>query len=224
MPLRVPETSLRRPPVFETGADRQNGNLRIASIRRSITVPTTVNAASEFLAPSFHIGKSHRDGKFYEENVSMLIGHGVNQLEQRITNALCSGSLPLQESDFLQNISRKIGLYRERAFLSNAQASWLFTILTSFEKATTNRPSKTRTSARPSRITPPRSSSEDTSNLPSYEKLSPVSTASSGLRRRCLRLSTSPKHWSPIAAFKLVLTGSPERPVPIRFLNQRNPR
>ena len=27
----------------------------------------------------------------------MLIGHGVNQLEQRITNALCSGSLRLKE-------------------------------------------------------------------------------------------------------------------------------
>jgi hypothetical protein len=60
----------------------------------------------------------------------MLIGPGVIQLEQRITDALCSGSLHLKELKFLQNISRKIELYRERAFLSPSQAGWLFTILT----------------------------------------------------------------------------------------------
>jgi hypothetical protein len=45
----------------------------------------------------------------------MLIGHGADRLEQRITNALCSGSLRSRESDLLQDISRKIGFYRERA-------------------------------------------------------------------------------------------------------------
>ena len=44
----------------------------------------------------------------------MLIGSGFDRLEQRITNALCSGSLRSRELEFLQHISRKIGLYRER--------------------------------------------------------------------------------------------------------------
>lgn len=88
----------------------------------------------------------------------MLIGHGVSQLEQRITDALCSGSLRPRESDFLQNISRKIGLYREGAFLTNSQASWLYTILTSFEQGTKSRSSKTRTPAGSRRAAPPPSS------------------------------------------------------------------
>ena len=73
-------------------------------------------------ASSFHIGTSHRDDEIYED-YSMLIGPGVNQLEQRITDALCSGSLRFKELGFLQDISRKIGFYRERASLSPAQAS-----------------------------------------------------------------------------------------------------
>ena len=55
----------------------------------------------------------------------MLIGDDFDPVERRITKALCSGRLPLQEAKFLQDISRKIGLYRERAILSDAQASWL---------------------------------------------------------------------------------------------------
>ena len=74
----------------------------------------------------------------------MLIGPGVNQLEQRITDALCSGSLRLKESAFLQGISRKIGFCRERASLSDAQASWPFRILTRFERGMTSRSSMTR--------------------------------------------------------------------------------
>ena len=72
----------------------------------------------------------------------MLIGSGFDRLEHRITNALCSGSLRLPELEFLQQVSRKIGLYRERTLLSNAQARWLFTILTSFEHATASSPAK----------------------------------------------------------------------------------
>jgi hypothetical protein len=93
----------------------------------------------------------------------MLIGHGFDRLEQRITNALCSGSLRLKEAEFLQNISRRIGLYRERTFLSDDQASWLFTILTSLERGATGRSSKTRTPAGSSWGTPPRSSPENAS-------------------------------------------------------------
>jgi hypothetical protein len=100
----------------------------------------------------------------------MLIGHGVNQLEQRITEALCSGSLHLKESEFLQQISRKIGLYRERAVLTDSQASWLFTILTSFERGTTSRSSKTRTPASSRMRSPARSSLRDTSETPQLTK------------------------------------------------------
>lgn len=65
----------------------------------------------------------------------MLIGNDFDRLERRITAALCSGSLSPRESEFLQSISRKIGLYRERTFLSGAQEGWLFTILTRFERS-----------------------------------------------------------------------------------------
>lgn len=100
----------------------------------------------------------------------MLIGLGVNQLEPRITEALCSGSLHLKESDFLQQISRKIGLYRGRAFLSDAQASWLFTILTNFERGPTNRSSKARTPAGSTTAAPPPSSSEKASESLQLER------------------------------------------------------
>ena len=100
----------------------------------------------------------------------MLIGHGVNQLEQRITNALCSGSLRLKESEFLQQISRRIGLYRERAFLSDDQANWLFTILTSFERGTTSRSSKTRTPAGSNKAAPPPSSLKNASESLQLER------------------------------------------------------
>ncbi len=63
----------------------------------------------------------------------MLIGQDFKRLEQRICNALCGGTLRGREAEFLQNISRKITLFGERALLSDKQASWLFTILTSVE-------------------------------------------------------------------------------------------
>ncbi|MEH2522024.1 phage I-like protein [Bradyrhizobium sp. AZCC 1610] len=70
---------------------------------------------------------------------SILVGQDFDQVEQRITDALCSGSLRLREAEFLQQISRKIGIYRERTLLSHRQAGWLFTILTSFEDGSRNR-------------------------------------------------------------------------------------
>jgi len=100
----------------------------------------------------------------------MLIGPGVNQLEQRITDALCSGSLRLKESGFLQDISRKIGFYRERASLSPAQASWLYTILTNYEQLAKGRSSKRRTPAGSSRAAPPPSSSESASDSLQLER------------------------------------------------------
>ena len=72
----------------------------------------------------------------------MHIGYGFDRLEQRITSALCSGSLRLKEAEFLQQISRKIGIFRERTSLSHRQAGWLFTILTSFENDAKNRANK----------------------------------------------------------------------------------
>jgi hypothetical protein len=68
------------------------------------------------------------------KDIGMLIGDDFDPVERRITKALCSGRLPLREAKFLQDISRNIGMYRERATLSDTQASWLFTILTRTEK------------------------------------------------------------------------------------------
>ncbi|MHC2531875.1 hypothetical protein [Bradyrhizobium diazoefficiens] len=67
----------------------------------------------------------------------MIIGNGFKRLEQRVTTALYDGRLSSKEAGFLQNILRKIELYRDRAFVSDDQASWLFTILTNFERGTT---------------------------------------------------------------------------------------
>ena len=100
----------------------------------------------------------------------MLIGPGVNQLEERITDALCSGSLRFKESRFLQDISRKIGIYRERASLSPAQASWLCTILTNFEQRAKDRSSKRRMPAGSSKAAPPPSLSDSSSDSPQLEK------------------------------------------------------
>jgi hypothetical protein len=68
----------------------------------------------------------------------MIIGNGFKRLEQRVTTALYDGRLSSKEAGFLQNILRKIELYRDRAFVSDNQASWLFTILTNFEQGTTH--------------------------------------------------------------------------------------
>jgi len=67
----------------------------------------------------------------------MIIGSGFKRLEQRVTTALYDGRLSTKEAGFLQNILRKIELYRDRAFVSEDQANWLFTILTNFERGTT---------------------------------------------------------------------------------------
>ena len=85
----------------------------------------------------------------------MLIGHGFNRLEQRITKALCSGRLGPKEAVFLHSISVKLEIYRERASLTDAQASWLYTILTNFEQGTKGRSSERRTPAASSRASPP---------------------------------------------------------------------
>ena len=100
----------------------------------------------------------------------MLIGHGFNRLEQRITKALCSGRLGPKEAIFLHSISGKLEIYRERALLSDKQTSWLDTILTRFEKETTSRSSKSRTPAGSSRAAPPPSSSKNASESLQLER------------------------------------------------------
>lgn len=67
----------------------------------------------------------------------MIIGNGFKRLEQRVTTALYDGRLSSKEAGFLQNILRKIELYRDRAFVSEDQLNWLFTILTNSERGTT---------------------------------------------------------------------------------------
>lgn len=88
----------------------------------------------------------------------MIIGNGFKRLEQRVTTALYDGRLSAKEAGFLQNILRKIELYRDRAFVSDDQASWLFTILTNFEKGTT---ASTRPRRRKSTCATPLHSSPD---------------------------------------------------------------
>lgn len=90
----------------------------------------------------------------------MIIGYDIARLEQRIAKALYSGSLRPRESGFLQNVSRNIVIYGERAFISDAQASWLFTILTNFEKGPKTSPSAQKL-RRPARTIPVRSSHDD---------------------------------------------------------------
>lgn len=70
----------------------------------------------------------------------MLIGHDCRQLEQRVSDALCGGTLRVREADFLQSVSSKISRYGEHAFLSEKQASWLRTILASVGGKGTGQP------------------------------------------------------------------------------------
>jgi hypothetical protein len=112
------------------------GNLGIPSTRRSVSVPPTVIGASA----SFHIEKRIEEAAS-RGKLSMIIGDGAKRLEQRITTALYGGGrLSSRESGFLQSLLRKIELYRDRAFVSDGQASWLFTILTRLEQGATDRP------------------------------------------------------------------------------------
>ena len=100
----------------------------------------------------------------------MLIGDDFDPVERRITKALCSGRL-LQEAKFLQNISHKIGLYRERASLSDAQARWLFTILTRIEKQMKSASTKVQKLSAPTKQSLPYGSATNSSgfSLPPIE-------------------------------------------------------
>lgn len=82
----------------------------------------------------------------------MIIGNDFKRLEQRITTALYDGRFSAKEAGFLQNILRRIELYRDGAFVSDNQASWLFTILTRSEQGTTdsNNPRRRKTTNAPS--------------------------------------------------------------------------
>lgn len=88
----------------------------------------------------------------------MIIGNDFKRLEQRVTTALYDGRPSAKEAGFLQNILRKIEFYRDRAFVSDKQASWLFTILTNFEQGTTD---STKLRRRKSTNAPPPHSSPD---------------------------------------------------------------
>lgn len=68
-----------------------------------------------------------------------MVGDGVKRLERRLATALCSGALQAKEAMFLQDILRRIELYHEKAYVSDAQAAWLFTILTRVEQGATDR-------------------------------------------------------------------------------------
>jgi hypothetical protein len=86
----------------------------------------------------------------------MIIGSGFKRLEKRITTALYGGRLGAKETGFLQNMLRKVELYRDEAFVSDSQASWLFTILTNLEQG-----DSTKLRHRKSTKAPPPHSSPD---------------------------------------------------------------
>ncbi|WP_404438311.1 hypothetical protein [Bradyrhizobium daqingense] len=92
----------------------------------------------------------------------MIIGNGFKKLEQRVTTALYGGRLSTKEAGFLQNILRRIELYRDRAFVSEHQLSWLFTILTNSERGTTasTRPCRRKPSCATRLHSPPDQGSE----------------------------------------------------------------
>lgn len=90
----------------------------------------------------------------------MMIGDDVARLEQRLANAIYSGSLRLREAEFLQSMSQKITSHGHRAFITELQARWLFTILTNFEKDLKIPPSS-KSLRRPASPIPAHSSQED---------------------------------------------------------------
>ncbi|MCK1344467.1 MULTISPECIES: hypothetical protein [unclassified Bradyrhizobium] len=87
----------------------------------------------------------------------MIIGDGANKLERRITTTINTSTLTAKELSFLQAMLHRIERYRDRALLSDAQASWLYTILTRDE-----------TGASRSNIRPPKPSHPRTFNVSSH--------------------------------------------------------
>lgn len=87
-------------------------------------------------ASSFHIAITSKPDQL--ERTRMIIGNDFKRLEQRIITALYDARLSAKEAGFLQNLLRKIERYRDGAFISDNQASWLFTILTRSEQGTTD--------------------------------------------------------------------------------------
>lgn len=85
----------------------------------------------------------------------MIIGDGANKLERRITTTINNSRLTAKELGFLEAILHRIERYRGQAFITDAQVSWLCTILTRNEQGASRsnvRPPK------PSRSPHPRTS------------------------------------------------------------------
>lgn len=60
----------------------------------------------------------------------MIIGDGAHKLERRINATMNGTTLTAKELNFLEAILHRIERYRDQAFITDAQASWLYTILT----------------------------------------------------------------------------------------------
>lgn len=85
----------------------------------------------------------------------MIIGDGANKLVRRITTTINNSTLTAKELGFLEAILHRIERYRGQAFITDAQVSWLCTILTRNEQGASRsnvRPPK------PSRSPHPRTS------------------------------------------------------------------
>lgn len=93
----------------------------------------------------------------------MIIGHGANKLERRIITTINNSALTPKELSFLEAILHRIERYRDQAFISDAQASWLCAILTRDEQGASHsnlRPAK------PSRSPHPRTSTVSSHRAP----------------------------------------------------------
>lgn len=64
----------------------------------------------------------------------MIIGDGANKLERRITTTINNNALTAKELNFFEAVLHRIERYRDQAFISDAQASWLCAILTRDEQ------------------------------------------------------------------------------------------
>lgn len=82
----------------------------------------------------------------------MIIGDGANKLERRITTTINNSALTAKELSFLEAILHRIERYRDQAFITDAQTSWLCTILTRDEQGASRsnvRPPKPNRSPHP---------------------------------------------------------------------------
>lgn len=116
----------------------------------------------------------------------MIIGHGAKKLERRITTTINNSALTAKELSFLAAILHRIERYGDQAFITDAQASWLYTILTRGESGASG-----TTIRKPSRSSHPRTFRSALNGLP--PSLPSRSLTSAIRKMRNPMASTSPR-------------------------------